>query len=57
MPVVCPTGKFSTSFGVRASTDCLDCFEGYYCGGTTTRTICVGGIVCPAKSTDVSKKA
>jgi len=37
MPVVCPTGKFSNSIGVRASSECLDCFEGYYCGGSTTK--------------------
>jgi len=50
IPQVCPAGTFSGAFAARASTDCIDCLEGYYCSGATAFARCKAGTTCPLKS-------
>jgi hypothetical protein len=53
-PAVCPQGTFSSSYGLRSSSECIQCIEGYICDGNDVRTACSGGYYCPPGTFDLT---
>ena len=47
----CPPGTFLNTTGAQSDTECIQCTQGYYCGGyglTAVTDQCDAGYYCPA---------